>query len=153
LGKLIFEMFGITLPALRIIGGFLVVTIGLDMLKGKTSHAHNQNEGTEKDNDNDTSITITPLAFPLLAGPGVIATAMNFSAKGTWLEIITTIATFACLCLITFVCFIFSKQIIKGVGESGLIIITRLMGLILAVIGMQLIISGVFAAIVLNNAQ
>jgi multiple antibiotic resistance protein len=137
LGKSIFHLFGITLPALRITGGILVFLVGYHMLQGKSSKLHTAEES------NDADIAVSPLAVPLLAGPGTIATAMNYSSAGGWSEIIITVAVFAVLCLITFVCFIFSSKIISAIGDSGLSIVTRLMGLILAVIGMQMLIGGV----------
>lgn len=141
LGKSIFHLFGITLPALRITGGILVFLIGYHMLHGANSKLHTAKEST------DTDITVSPLAVPLLAGPGTIATAMNYSSAGGWMEITVTILAFAVLCLITFFCFIFSSKIVAAVGESGLGIVTRLMGLILAVIGAQMLIVGINAAI------
>ncbi len=141
LGKSIFHLFGITLPALRITGGILVFLVGYHMLQGKSSKLHTAEE------NNDSDVAVSPLAVPLLAGPGTIATAMNYSSAGGWGEIMVTVAAFAMLCLITFVCFIFSSKIISAIGESGLSIVTRLMGLILAVIGVQMLIGGVTAVI------
>ncbi len=141
LGKVIFHLFGITLPALRIAGGALVFVIGYHMLHGSSSKLHTGQESEE------TDIAISPLAVPLLAGPGTIATAMNYSAAGGWTAIIVTIAAFVALCVITFICFMFSSRILAAIGESGLGIVTRLMGLILAVIGVQMLIAGITAAI------
>ncbi len=143
LGKTIFHLFGITLPALRITGGVLVFIIGYQMLHGESSKMH-----SSKDNENDdVDISVSPLAVPILAGPGTIATAMNYSASGGWIDITTTIAMFAVLCIITFIFFIFGQRIVHVIGTSGLSIVTRLMGLILAVIGIQMLIEGVFGAI------
>ena len=141
IGKAIFHLFGITLPALRITGGVLVFLIGYQMLHGEGSKMH-----APKDDD-DTDISISPLAVPILAGPGTIATAMNYAATGHWTDIVITIATFAALCLITFICFIFGQKMVHFIGVSGLSIITRLMGLILAVIGTEMFIAGVAGAV------
>ncbi|MCK9171409.1 MAG: MarC family protein [Treponema sp.] len=140
LGKSIFNLFGITLPALRIAGGIIIFIIGYRMLQGENSKLHTVKE------DSDTDLAISPLAVPLLAGPGTIATAMNYSASGEWIEIGITIASFLVLCIITFYCFIFSSKILLVTGESVLGIITRLMGLILAVIGVQMLVIGLNAA-------
>lgn len=141
LGKAIFHLFGITLPALRITGGILVFLVGYHMLHGSNSKLHTA-QGNE-----DTDIAISPLAVPLLAGPGTIATAMNYSAAGGWMEITVTVLMFAVLCLITYLCFISSAKILALIGESGIGIVTRLMGLILAVIGAQMGIAGIKAVI------
>ncbi|MEL0659932.1 MarC family protein [Psychromonas arctica] len=140
LGKVIFHLFGITLPALRIAGGLLVFLIGYQMLNGSGSKLHSP------ENNDDSDIAVSPLAVPLLAGPGTIATAMNYSASGGTTGLIITISVFAFLCLITFLCFIFSSKILGIIGEGTLSIITRLMGLILTVIGVQMIIEGIIGA-------
>lgn len=141
LGKTIFSLFGITLPALRIVGGILVFIVGYHMLHGSGSKLH-----TAQVVDN-TDVAVSPMAVPLLAGPGTIATAMSYSATGGWVDSFITILVFSILCLITFFCFVFSTKIIDFVGENGLSIITRLMGLILAVIGVQMFLIGMTAAI------
>lgn len=140
LGKLIFHLFGITLPALRIAGGVLVFLIGYHMLNGSGSKLHSP------ENNDNSDIAVSPLAVPLLAGPGTIATAMNYSASGGVMGLVITISVFAFLCSITFICFIFSSKILTVIGEGTLGIITRLMGLILTVIGVQMLIEGITEA-------
>ncbi|WP_163834909.1 MarC family protein [Spartinivicinus ruber] len=141
LGKAIFHLFGISLPALRIAGGILIFIVGYQMLHGSSSDMHKPRENEVSD------ISVSPLAVPILAGPGTIATAMNYSATGQVIEICITVVTFAVLCLITFLSFIFGQKMIRVLGESGLSIVTRLMGLILTVIGIQMLITGTFSAI------
>ena len=148
LGKLIFSLFGITLPAFRITGGLLVALIGYNMLHGEQSKVHqsgpvDQNLSTEA----ELSVAVTPLALPILAGPGTIATAMNFASTGGIDAMVVTIAAFAVLCLITYGFFIFGQRLVAFLGENGLGVITRIMGLILAVIGVQMLIDGVAGAI------
>jgi len=141
LGKTLFHFLGITLPALRIAGGIIVFIIGYHMLQGEGSSLH------KSENNNPNDIAISPLAVPILAGPGTIATTMSFSASGGWAEISITIGVFALLCCITFASFLFGQQIINLFGKNGLQITTRLMGLILAVIGVQMLIEGIYGAI------
>ena len=141
-GKALFEFFGISLPALRIGGGLLVFMIGYHMLHGESSALHNTK--THAPNDN---ISISPLAVPILAGPGTIATTMNYSASGHWFETTTTLIVFLSVCLITYCSFIYGQALLKKLGDSVLTIITRLMGLILAIIGVQMVIDGIFEAI------
>ena len=141
LGKAIFHLFGITIDALRIAGGILVFLVGYHMLNGAGSHLHSA------ESDDDIDLAVSPLAVPLLAGPGTIATAMNYSAAGGFTGIVTTVSVFGLLCLITFICFVFSAKILNVIGQSGLSIVTRLMGLILTVIGTQMVIHGITAVI------
>lgn len=149
LGKTIFHLFGITLVALKITGGILIFIIGYQMLHGKGSKMH-----ASTDNAN-TDISVSPLAVPLLAGPGTIATAMNYSATGSWIEISITVAMFAILCLITFISFVFGQKMVNALGTNGLSIVTRLMGLILAVIGTQvfLVLLVLFQNYITNKAN
>ena len=141
LGKTIFELFGITLPALRITGGILVFLIGYQMLHGESSRMHSPQDA------GDADIAVSPLAVPILAGPGTIATAMNYSAAGGWMEIVITVSTFGALCVLSYFCFIFGQRLVGVIGSNGINIVTRLMGLILAVIGTQMLLGGVAGAI------
>ncbi len=148
LGKLIFEMFGLSLPALRIAGGILVFLIGYQLLHGKQSHMHHPRKNTGNENDEEkeeeiSNIAISPLAVPILAGPGTIATAMNYSAAGGYTNILITIVAFAVICLITYLFFIFGQRFVAMLGKRNIRVISRLMGLILAVIGTQMVLQGI----------
>ena len=146
-GKIIFELFGVTLPAVRITGGLIVFFIGLHMLQGNQSSFHHpKEEGSQQSGEAALGIAISPLATPILAGPGTIATAMNFSASGGFMEMVVTIAMFAVLCVITYVLFVFGGKLVTYVGVTALGAITRMMGLILAIIGTQMVIEGLHGA-------
>ena len=148
LGKLIFDLFGITLPAFRITGGVLVALIGFQMLHGEQSSVHQPaSEDLKSSMEAALSIAVTPLAIPILGGPGTIATAMNYASTGGVAQMIITIAAFAALCVITYGFFVFGQRLVTFLGSGGLSVITRLMGLILAVIGVQMLIGGVTGAI------
>ena len=144
LGKVIFELFGISLSAFRITGGILVFIIGFQMLHGEHSRVHMPKKIHEGENfESDLNIAISPLAMPILAGPGTISTAMNYSAKGNFLNVIITIVCFAILCGITYILFVSGEKFVKYLGSGAIKVITRLMGLILAVIGTQMVIDGI----------
>jgi multiple antibiotic resistance protein len=148
LGKLIFGLFGITLPAFRIMGGMLVALIGYQMMHGEPSAVHHPKTTDPKDSlDAALSIAVTPLAVPILAGPGTIATAMNFASAGGLVEAGITIAAFAVLCLITYFFFVYGETLVRFLGKSGVNVVTRIMGLVLAVIGVQMLITGVAEAV------
>lgn len=142
-GHFLLDFFGVTFTALRLTGGILVAIIGYEMLNGKTDHAYKESERDEKE---EMSPAITPLGIPLLTGPAVIITAMNFSAGG-FVNCIITILAFGLLCTITYFFFIFGKQIKKFIGVNILKVITKMMGLILAVIGIQMLLEGIYSAI------
>jgi len=147
-GRSIFDVFGITLPAFRIAGGLLIALVGYHMLQGDQSSVHNPTEEDhENSSDSALDIAITPLALPVLAGPGTIATAMNFAADSTMPEIIRVVGALAVICAVTLICFLMGEKITRFLGQNAIKVITRLMGLILAVIGVQMLVIGINGAI------
>ena len=148
-GKLIFGLFGITLPAFRIMGGILVALVGYHMLQGgeHSSIQHPSEEDKRKTLEAELEVAVTPMAMPILAGPGTIATAMNFASTGGVSEFVVTVAAFFVLCVISYVFFISGERFVHYIGDNGIKVVTRLMGLILAVIGVQMLIVGVGGAV------
>lgn len=146
-GNFVLSFFGVSFTALRLTGGVLVSIIGYQMLQGQSSYVNKPTRETlDKVIQEEGSIAVTPLGIPLLAGPGVIITAMNFSA-GSRSNLVITILAFFLLCFLTYYTFIFGKHIFKLLGVSALKVITRMMGLILAVIGVQMLIEGIYSAV------
>ena len=147
-GREIFSIFGITLPAFRIAGGVMIALIGYHMLQGKNSSLHTPSEeDNENSSDSAIDIAITPLGIPVLAGPGTIATAMNFAAESTLDEIVRVLMAFGSMCVITFFAFIGGQWLVRYLGQNAIKVVSRLMGLILAVIGVQMLIEGIRGAI------
>ena len=146
LGRIIFDFFGITLPALRVAGGIMVFFIGFDMMHGRTSAAHapaSDNSPAEQ----GQNIGISPLGIPILAGPGTIAVSMSYSATGNVQEIAINALVFSIMCMVTYVFFLLGEKVEQKLGQEGLKVITQLMGLILSVIGIQIGLEGIFGAI------
>ncbi len=148
-GKVIFQAFGITLDAFRIMGGFLVAMVGYKMVQGgeHTPVQKPSREDRADSLDSRLDVAITPLAMPLLAGPGTIATAMSFAAGAGLAAFVVTMTAFAVLCVLTFIFFMSGEKFIRYIGKSGIKVVTRLMGLILAVIGVQMLLEGLAGAI------
>lgn len=145
-GHFIFRMFGITLPAFQIAGGIIVFFIGYDLLQGKSAGAHlSKKKVSIKSYEN---MAISPLGIPLLSGPGTISTAMNFVGEGKnfWYTLLI-ILIFAVVCALTYFMFILSKKIADKFSPSIILVISRIMGLILAVIAVQMVIKGIFNVI------
>ena len=137
-GKFIFELFGITIPAFKITGGILLFYVGFEMLQSKKSTIHHQ-----KKNDHDDGIAISPLAIPILAGPGTIVTAMNFVTEGDFIHIGIIIAVFALMIYLTYLAFTLSNLIVKKLGNNLITVVGKIMGLIIAIIGTDMIIEGI----------
>lgn len=138
LGKYIFELFNISIPAFKITGGILIFYIGFEMLQSKKSNVKNI-----KDVHIDENIAISPLAIPILAGPGTIVTAMNFVASAETVHIILVILIFGSMSLLTFFTFRLSDLIVRVVGNNVISVIGKIMGLIIAIIGTGMIIQGI----------
>jgi multiple antibiotic resistance protein len=145
-GHIIFRLFNITLPAFQVAGGIIVFFIGYDLLQGKAAGAHKS-----RLQDFDISyedMAVSPLGIPLLSGPGTISTAMNFVGQGNSLKnTILIILVFALVCAITYLMFILSKRIADKLSRSLIKAISRIMGLILTVIAVQMLINGIFNVI------
>ena len=140
-GDFIFKVFGITIVSFRIAGGILVAVIGYHMINGNHSPSY---KGMEQQavNSDPMSIAISPLAMPLFAGPGTITTALSLANGGLQNQLITVVA-FALLCVITYLLLRSAKQIAGFLGENLMKIITKMMGLLLFSIGIQMIIISV----------
>ena len=140
-GDFIFKVFGITIVSFRIAGRILVAVIGYHMINGNHSPSY---KGMEQQavNSDPMSIAISPLAMPLFAGPGTITTALSLANGGLQNQLITVVA-FALLCVITYLLLRSAKQIAGFLGENLMKIITKMMGLLLFSIGIQMIIVSV----------
>lgn len=146
-GRAFFSLFGITLPAFRIAGGIIIGVIGYHMLQGESSTIHKPKNITSADaQEAAIDMAITPLGIPLLAGPGTITTAMSFSAESEPWQILLILFAFALLCLITVIAFSAGHWLCRTLGQQVIKVISRLMGLILAVIGVQMMLDGIRGA-------
>lgn len=141
LGKFIFELFGITIPAFKITGGILVFYVGFEMLQSKKSAVKQI-----KEPNIDENIAISPLAIPILAGPGTIVTAMNFVSRASYIEIVITIVVFALMCWLNYIAFSLSEYVVRKIGSNVIKVIGKIMGLIIAIIGTNMVITGLKTA-------
>ena len=142
-GKYIFELFGITIPAFKITGGILIFYVGFEMLMSKKSSIHSGG-GVEDNSD----VAISPLAIPILAGPGTIVTAMNNVTDAGLVHVVVLIAVFGIMILLTYLAFSLSDLIVRRLGNNMIAVVGKLMGLIIAIIGTGMIIDGIKLAFV-----
>ncbi len=113
LGKLILEVFGITIPAFKITGGILIFYVGFEMLQAKKSKVHQQD-----DIEPDDGIAISPLAIPILAGSGTIVRAMSNVTDASLIHIGIVIVIFAIMIGMTYLAFRFSDLIVKKIEKN-----------------------------------
>lgn len=154
-GHIIFRMFGITVPSFQIAGGLIVFIIGYQMLNAKENPIHAQSPAEKEQMMNVVhDMAITPLGIPLLAGPGTISTAMNFvGAEKSLTNVVMVIVIFAFMCLVTYLLFVSSRVIVNRINPGMLKVISRIMGLILAVIAVQMVINGIEGTIDIFNQK
>lgn len=138
LGKYIFDLFGITIPAFKITGGVLIFFVGFEMIRAQESSIDNQTEI----NFNE-GISISPLAIPILAGPGTIVTAMNYVTNAGYIQLAIIVVMFALIMYLNHLAFISSEYLVRYIGKNKIIVIEKIMGLIIAIIGTSMFIEGV----------
>jgi len=138
MGKYIFEIFGLTIPSFKVFGGVLIFYIGFDMLQTKKTSLHLKDKPVF-----DASMAISPLAIPIMAGPGTIVTGMNFVVDADFLKVFLTILIFALIIFCTYLAFIYSNYIVRLVGENNFVIIGKIMGIIIGVLGANMLIEGI----------
>lgn len=150
-GSLIFKLFGITIGAFKIAGGVLIGLNALDMVQARRSQQREspieRAEGIQKDD-----IGILPLGVPMLAGPGAISTVMVIAlgAKGP-LASAALYLSIALTALISYYTLAAASMVERRLGQTGMRILTRLMGLVLCAIAVQFIIDGIKLSNVLGT--
>lgn len=140
-GALILEFFGISLPALRMAGGLIIARIGFKMLDPEPEEALPEQDQREALDRRD--IAFTPIAVPLLSGPGSIAVTISMATS------VERVVDFVPVCfgiiavaIISWLILRSSSRIINFMGNSGVNVLTRIMGLILVCIGIQFVANG-----------
>lgn len=140
-GTMIFRFFGITIAAFKIAGGILLFSNALDMIRAKKNvraTAEEEREAVAKDD-----VAIVPLGIPVLSGPGAIASTVMWSSRAhTPIEKTALFASITLVGVITLLCLRSGSPILKLLGNTGINIIGRVMGLILAATGAQFVLDG-----------
>jgi multiple antibiotic resistance protein len=146
-GNWIFRAFGITLPAFRIAGGAILWLVAMDMLRGERSTQESEaeiHEGRLKDD-----VALTPLAMPMLAGPGAISTVMVLSGQARTPARATVVyVSIVLTLLISWIMLRIGDRVMSRFGQTGIRVIMRIMGLMLAAVAVQFIITGVREALI-----
>ena len=142
-GTFIMNFFGISIPGLRIAGGILLVGIGMSMLAAHKSDSKEEVEEREAAR-RKTDISFSPLAMPMLSGPGSIAVTLGFTSLATgWTDYVAIIAGIIAVAIITYVVLRLSGNIVKLIGPVGVNAMTKIMGFLLMSMGVQFIVNGV----------
>jgi multiple antibiotic resistance protein len=141
-GKPIFRLFGITLPAFKIAGGVILLLIGLDMLRARRSPTK-ETPGEAEEGAGKEDVGIIPLGIPMLAGPGAISTVMVLmGGVPDWWYGIPVFAAITIVSLVSYWVLAGADRVRQYLGETGIRILTRMMGLMLTAIAIQFMLNG-----------
>jgi multiple antibiotic resistance protein len=142
-GRIILDYLGITLPAFTIAGGVLLFLIAIDMLFARPTGAK-RTEAEEKEAAQGENPAVFPLAVPMIAGPGTIATVLllvNLS-RGDRLDLLVVAAAYVAALLVTWLCMRGSTFLLRAIGTTGIHVVSRLLGIILAALAVQFVLNG-----------
>jgi multiple antibiotic resistance protein len=140
-GSLIFELFGITLEAFRIAGGLILWLVAMDMLHGERRTQESRPEIAEGQAKED--VAVTPLAMPMLAGPGAISTIMVLAGQArTMPQKLVVHGAIVITLFLSWIVLRVGERVVMRMGQTGIRVMTRIMGLLLAAIAVQFVITG-----------
>ncbi len=142
-GRIILDYLGITLPAFTIAGGVLLFLIAIDMLFARPTGAK-RTEAEEKEAAQGENPAVFPLAVPMIAGPGTIATVLllvNLS-RGDRLDLLVVAAAYLTALVVTWLCMRGSTFLLRAIGTTGIHVVSRLLGIILAALAVQFVLNG-----------
>lgn len=142
MGLDILKFFGISLASFQVGGGLLLLTAALSMLNAQPAEAKT-NEEELNIAAARASIAVVPLTIPLLTGPATMSTVVIYAAKAsTFWQLATLVGYGVVIALATFVCFSLANPIARFLGKTGINVMTRLMGLILAALAVEVMSDG-----------
>lgn len=148
IGEYVLLFFGISIEALRIAGGIVIVTSGFSLLTGNFNKKRGVNKKVESDALNRNDIALTPLAIPMLAGPGSISLLIAYYHEHhSNIEILIGILAILAVAIVIFIMLKSAHYLAEMLGASGIVAISRVVGFIVIAIGIQYIISSVIAII------
>ena len=141
MGQAILDLFGIRLAAFSVAGGILFLILAVEMIRGEgSSQFHNLSKRSEQ----LPAAAIVPLGVPLMAGPGAISTVILASpGSANWFETTILISSIAVLGMVTWLCFSYAQYIGQLIGDIGIQLISRIMGLILAALAVEYMVKGI----------
>ena len=145
IGDFLLTSLGISLAALRIAGGILLLLIGIDMVFARTSGGTSTTSEEEEEAFSKTDISVFPLATPLIAGPGAMGAVILLIAdqQGDLTGQAIIIASLLAILLLTFICLLLALKLQKLFGITGMHVIARVMGVLLSALAVQFILDGI----------
>lgn len=143
-GTFIMNFFGISIPGLRIAGGILLTGIGLNMLTAQKGAAQAEDAEEREAARKKVDISFSPLAMPMLSGPGSIAVTLGFTSLATgWLDYVAIILGIVAVAVLTYVVLQLSGKLVRFIGPVGVNAMTKIMGFLIMTMGVQFVVNGV----------
>ena len=140
-GRPLLAAFGISMPALQAAGGLVILLMGLEMLHGAPTKVQHDEDGAQSPADR----VLVPLAMPLLAGPGAITTVLTLAARGgTWADTLMLLMAVGLVGATIALILLSASRLGHALGLRGQRILLRFMGLILAAVGAEILLAGVY---------
>ncbi len=144
IGQYVLTFFGISIDALRIAGGLIIVSSGFSLLTGKFSKKRGINKKVESEIQHRNDIALTPLAIPMLAGPGSMSLLIAFYQEHHEpMEILSATLAILAVSIVIFLILKSAHYLAKILGASGIVAISRIVGFIVIAIGIQYIVSSI----------
>ncbi len=148
LGQYVLTFFGITITALRIAGGLIITSSGFGLLNGQFSKNKGINKKVRKEVEERHHIALTPLAMPMLAGPGSISLLIAYyQDHNTTLEIVFSSLSILAIAITIYLILRSGHYLARILGSSGIVAISRVIGFLTIAIGIQYIISAIITII------
>ncbi len=141
-GEHILALFSISISSFRVAGGMILMMLAFSMLGGKAGPTKQRPQEAEEAIDKE-NVGVIPLAIPLMAGPGAMSSIIVYSHQDpSWQHQLVLIGIVAVIAVIAWLCLLSAELIRKGIGQTGMNIMTRIMGILIAAIAVEFVAAG-----------
>jgi multiple antibiotic resistance protein len=145
-GDTLLEALGIGIPAFRIAGGVLLFLLSLDMIFASPAGLRSRTVREQEEISYEQDVSVFPLGIPLIAGPGAITTVLLYTGERSATELAVFVAVLLAVLLITLASLLLAPRIMRLFGETGSNVLTRVLGVLLAALGVQFVLDGIGAS-------
>lgn len=145
-GQHVLSFFGLRIHDLRIAGGLMILKTGFELLSSKAHRGKKVSKGVVKESIHKEDISFTPLAMPMLSGPGAIAVSISmYNSSISYYSISLILLSILLVAVVCYLILIFSHRLVRFLGKAGLTALSRIMGFIVLSLGVNFIVTGIHA--------
>ena len=146
-GDALLDALGIGTPAFRIAGGILLFLLALDMIFASPTGLRSRSVREQEEIPYERDVSVFPLAIPLLAGPGAITTVLLYTGGRDPTGIVVFVAVLLAVMILTLISLLLAPLLMRRFGETGSEVLTRVLGVLLAALAVQLVLDGIGASL------